>query len=123
MMELFILNKINKIAHINKYSLYRDDGLMIVPDNKKSNDKIRKMLFKVFHDLKFSITVEMKKKYVQHLEVEFNLTAGSVSPHLKPNTIVKYINVKFNNPPSIIKHISKGTECRLSRNSLTKDIL
>lgn len=63
------------------------------------------MLFKVFHNLKFSLTVEMKKKIVQYLDVEFNLDAGSVSPHLKPNTIVRYINVMFNNLPSIINHI------------------
>lgn len=84
----------------------------------------RKMLFKLFHDLEFKITVEMKKRrsYIIYLDVEFNLNASTVSPCMKLNTIGKYINYKSNHPSSIIKHILKGIECRLSRNILSKDI-
>lgn len=64
LMGLFILNKIIKIVHIDNHDLYRADGLIIVPDNRKANDKIRKMLFKLFHDLKFKVTVTMNKKIV-----------------------------------------------------------
>lgn len=49
LMRPFTLNKINKIFHIDNY---RDNGLMVVPDNKNANDKIRKILLKLFHDLK-----------------------------------------------------------------------
>lgn len=103
--SLFILNKINKIVYIDNHGLYRDDGLIIMPGNRKANNKIRKMLFKFFHGLKFEITVEMNKKIMQYLDVEFNLTDSTASPYMKPNTIVKYTNFKSNPPPSNIKPI------------------
>lgn len=47
---LHILYEINKVVHINNHGLYRDDSLMIVPINR-TNDIIRKALFKLFKSL------------------------------------------------------------------------
>lgn len=35
---IFILNKINKIVHIDDHGLYRDNGLIVAPENKRSSD-------------------------------------------------------------------------------------
>lgn len=41
LMGIFILSQINKTVHIDSHSIYRDDGLIVVPDNKRANDAIR----------------------------------------------------------------------------------
>lgn len=48
---LHILYEINKVVHINNHGLYRDDSLMIVPNNRTTNDTIRNALFKLFKSL------------------------------------------------------------------------
>lgn len=85
-MEWFVLSKTNNIVHINNHSLYRDDGLMIVTDNRNGNDKMKKLLFKIIQDLKYDITTEIKKKKkIQYLDAEFHLTSDTVSTYLKPS--------------------------------------
>lgn len=82
LMGLFILNKINKIVHADSQSHYRDDGLH---DNQRANGKIRKMFFKFFQDLDFDITVDMNRKMIQYLDMEFTLSASTVS-HIQNQT-------------------------------------
>lgn len=84
LMGLFILNKFNKIVHVDSHCLYRDDGLIIAPANRKANDRIFKNVFKVFQGIDFDITVHMSKIFGQYLDIEFNLSAGTVSPYTKP---------------------------------------
>lgn len=48
----------------DNHRLYRDDGLMIVPEKRRVNNKIRKLLFKLFKNLDFEIEVNMNKKAV-----------------------------------------------------------
>lgn len=57
-------------------AIIRDDGLH---DNQRANDNIRKMLFKLFQDLDFDITVDMNRKIMQYVDVEFKISAGTVS--------------------------------------------
>lgn len=55
---IFILNKIYKIVHIDDHGLYRDNGLIVELENKRSSDSTRKKkLHRIFKDLKFNITV------------------------------------------------------------------
>lgn len=61
-MAQFIMSKINKIIHIDKYGHYREDGLFVVPSNRKLNDKIRNSFFNLFHILNLDIAVEMNIK-------------------------------------------------------------
>lgn len=121
LISLHIFYEINRIVHINNHGLYRDDRLMTAPDNRKTNDNIRKVLFKLLKSLVFETEVDMKKKIDKYLNVELNLQTGSVSSCMKPNTKLKYGNVR-SNPTSIIKQISKRIESRLSRNSFSKII-
>lgn len=95
---------------------------MSVPANKRVNDLIRKKLFKTFKNLCFRIHFEANMKIDQFLDVGFHLSAGSVSPYVKPNTTFKYVNTRSNQQAIVIKHILKGVECRNSRNFSTKEI-
>lgn len=39
LMGIYLLNILCKIVHIDKHSIYRDDGIMSVHDNKKANQE------------------------------------------------------------------------------------
>lgn len=41
------MNKINKNVHTDNHGLYRNDGLSVVPNNRKANDKIKKIAFQI----------------------------------------------------------------------------
>lgn len=122
-MGIYILSKINKFVHIDSHGLYRDDDLMTVPNNRRANNTIQKKLFKIFKELGFKIMVEMDKKIFQYLNAESDLIAGTVSPYTKPNAVIKYMNTKSNHPVSVIRHIPRGVECKISRNSSTNEML
>lgn len=119
---IFILNKINKIVHIDDHGLYRDNGLIVAPENKRSSDPPpKKKLHRIFKDLKFNITVEINKKVVQFLDtvkpVEWN--------HLtfyENKCSCKILNTASNHPSNIIKQITLEVQHRLSQNSSTEDI-
>lgn len=95
---------------------------MSVPADNRANVVIRKKLFKTIKDFGFRITVEVNMIIVQFLDVEFNLSAYTVSPYFKPNTSLKYVNTRFNHPANVIRYIPKGVECRIFCNSSTKEI-
>ena len=101
---LMILNSMkNHFPELN-IGLYRDDGLAV--HEKLSGpklDSIRKKLHAVFKDLGLRITVETNKKYVDFLDVSFNINDRSHAPHRKPNDRPLYINVDSNHPSTIIK--------------------
>lgn len=82
-------HKINEILYIDRHSPYKDDVLFNVPDNKKANDKIRKILFTIFHYLKLGNHGRNEQR-VQYLDVEFNHSTGIVSPYMMPKTIGEY---------------------------------
>lgn len=56
----------------------------------------KKKLFMLFKDLNLEITVEINTKIVQYLDVVFNLLTGTVYPYMEPNTVLKYVNSKYN---------------------------
>lgn len=58
---LYILYKINETLGIDNHCLCKDNGLMLVPDNRNVNDKIRKMFFKIFKSLDYEIVFDMNK--------------------------------------------------------------
>lgn len=66
LMVLFILSNISKIVHIGSHSIYRDDGLFVVLDNKRNNDSTRTKPYRLFNELIFDITVEMNRNDIQN---------------------------------------------------------
>lgn len=61
-------------------------------------------------------------KIVHFLDCGFSLLEGTVSPHIQPNSVLKYVNAMPNHPNSVIKQIPKVIECRLSKNSSSREI-
>ena len=55
------------------------------------------------------------KKVVNFLDVKLNLRTNTFCPYRKPNDTTKYINVKSNHPPTVIKGVPKAINQRLSR--------
>lgn len=76
---------------------------------------IRKNLFRLFESLNFDIKIDMNLKVVQCLDVEFNLSTGTVSAYMKPNSLLKYVNTKSTHSVSVLKYNPMGAECRISR--------
>ena len=113
---LMILNSMkNHFPELN-IGLYRDDGLAV--HEKLSGpklDSIRKKLHAVFKDLGLRITVETNKKYVDFLDVSFNINDRSHAPYRKPNDRPLYINVDSNHPSTIIKNIPQNINKRLTQ--------
>lgn len=63
------------------------------------------MLFKLFQAQDCDIMVDMNKKVVQFWDVEFNLSASTVSSYTKPNTVFKYVKFKSIHSASVIRYI------------------
>ena len=61
------------------------------------------------------IEVSSNLKIVDFLDVTFNLNDNSYKPINKTNTIPTYINVRSNQPKSIIRQISNTTSNRINR--------
>ena len=117
---LFILNKLSEKFGKNNIGLYRDVGLMLLSGSGKGlADKARKSLHCIFHKLGFKITAEVNNQIVNYLDVTFNLQTGRYSAYRKPNNDPLYIDSRSNHPPSIIKHIPKSINKRIS--SLSSD--
>lgn len=107
----------NKLVHMDNYGLYRDNGLICVPANTRANDINRKKLFEVLKNLGFKINV----KIVKFLDVELDFDAGTISPYVKLNINIIYVNTKSNHPANVIMQIPKGVE-RISHNSSAEEI-
>lgn len=77
-MGIYIISKINKIAHIEDHEIYRDDGTIVIPYNKRNIDSIGKKLHKMFKGLYYDIRVEIKWKVVQFYDKELNLLIKTI---------------------------------------------
>ena len=57
------------------------------------------------------------KKVVDFLDITLHLRTDIFKPYKKPNSNLTYIHKQSNHPPSIIKHLPKIINKRLSTNS------
>ena len=80
------------------------------------------MFEKVFKDSGLSITVEVNKNIVEFLDVTIDIRDKSYKPYLKENNVTKYVNVKSNHPPVILKNLPKGINTRLSEISSSNEL-
>ena len=62
-------------------------------------------------------------KFVNYLDVTFNLNDGTYKPYTKTNNEIKYIQKDSNHPPSFIRQIPVSIESRLSTLSYNEKIL
>ena len=119
---LFLLHEVTTNFPELNYGLYRDDGLASHRRlGGRRLEQIRQGLHKLFKKHGLKITIEPPNlTIVNFLDVKMNLDTGKFCPYRKPNDTPKYVNVKSNHPPNVLKEIPKSVNKRLSANSSTK---
>ena len=76
--------------------------------------KIEKVLHQVFKSMGLKITTTVNVKRVEFLDAILDLNTAKTEPYKKPLDTPKYVNANSSHPPSVIKHIPKSVESRLS---------
>ena len=119
---LFLLNEVNSNFPDLDYGLYRDDGLATHRRlGGRRLEEIRQGLHRLFKSHGLKITIEPPNLIiVNFLDVKMNLDSGRFCPYRKPNDTPKYVNVKSNHPPNVLRDIPKSVNKRLSANSSTQ---
>ena len=120
---IFILDSLSRAFDPTYMGLYRDDGLMVIPNsNGPETNRTHKKLIQVFKHLGFRVDVTSNIKVVNYLDVTFNLKDDSYRPYSKDTGDPTYINTKSNHPRSIIKQIPNSVNARINRISSCKRI-
>ena len=104
-----ILNTISEILNLNQIGLYKDDGLIYIPNSNgpKTSNLQKKIIWEV-KNLGFKIETSSNLKIADFLDITFDLNNNSYKHfNKKDNYILSYINVNSNNPKYIIKQIPK----------------
>lgn len=61
-------------------------------------------------------------KHVQFLDIQLDMSSGTVSPYMKPNDKPLYVHSSSNHPKSILNNIPLSVNRRLSSISSNEDI-
>ena len=120
---IFILDTLSRAFDPTYIGLYRDDGLMVIPEsNGPKTNRIHKKLIQVFKYLGFKVDVTSNIKIVNYLDATFNLSDGSYRPYSKDSGDPTYINTKSNHPGSIIRQIPNSVNTRINLISSSRRI-
>ena len=112
---LYLLEELTNIIPKELVSLYRNDGLAILPNTSgPETERLKKNIRKLFKDNKLKITIEAGMHQTDFLDVTFNASTGKYWPFRKPNSILQYIHNQSNHPPNIRKQLPTMIEKRLS---------
>ena len=119
---LFLLQQVKEQFPQLDFGLYRDDGL--AAHDKMGGRTMQKTIEKLtdlFGKHGLRITVEPPNiKIVHFLDVTLNLEKNTFCPYRKPNDSTKYVNIRSNHPPTVLKEIPKSINKRLSKISSTE---
>ena len=102
--------------------LYHDDGLVYSKLTKQANENLKQQICNIYRSMRLQITIEANSKECIFLDMVLNLESKYISPYMKPNNQLKYINKKSNHPPNNLKNLEKGIETRLSLISSSRQI-
>ena len=120
---IYILDTLSRIVDIKQIGLYRDDGLIYIPDsNGPKTSRIQKKIIRAFKLLGLKIEITSNLKIVNFLDVTLDISNNKFKPFHKENQTPTYINVNSNHPRSIIKQIPKSVNTRINRLSSDKKI-
>ena len=112
---IYILDALSRVFDPTLMGLYRDDGLMVIPEsNGPKTNGLHKKLIQVFKYLGFRVDAVSNTKTVNFLDVTFNLRDGSFRPYSKDAGDPVYINTASNHPKSIIKQIPNSVNSRIN---------
>ena len=119
---LYLLNRLEGIVSDGSVGLYRDDGLAAVHGYSGPRmDKLRKTIVEVFKSNGFQITINIKLKVTDFLDVVLDLDTGKYWPFRKANDNPQYVHRGSNHPANILKEIPVMTNKRLSALSCDKE--
>ena len=119
---IYMLNQLQQHIPTQQIGLYRDDGLVIIPDaNGPKLERTRKKIIEIFKAEGLRVTAETNLRIVDFLDVTLNLDNGKYSPFHKPNNTPLYVHTQSNHPPKIIKQLPKMIERRISDISCDSD--
>ena len=120
---LYILDILTRIISPQEVGLYRDDGLLYIPNsNGPLSSSIQKRIIRAFKFLGFKIEISSNIKIANFLDVTLDLSNNSYKPFIKPNQNPSYINVNSNHPKNIIKQIPKAVNLRIGKLSANEKI-
>ena len=103
---IYLLHKLSSIIPIQETGLYRDDGLIAVPNAiGRKMDVIRKKLHKCFKEEGLKILVQINLIESNFLDVTLNLADGTYKSYRKPNDTPLYVHIESNHPPIIKKNL------------------
>ena len=111
---LYMLHLLLQRFGIDFVGLYKDDGSTAQILSKKQAVRAWKDIIAIFKSCGFTITVEINLPRMDMLDETFDLSSGKYWPYRKSNNEPLYIHSKSNHPPSILKHLPKNVNDRLS---------
>ena len=113
---IYILDTLSRIVNLEQVGLYRDDGIIFIPDsNGPKTSKILKKIIRAFKLLGLRIEIASNLKIVNFLDVTFNLNNGTFKPFSKNNSTPTYINIYSNHPRSLLKQIPNAVNQRINK--------
>ena len=78
---IYILDTLSRIVQPSQIGLYRDDGILVIPDsNGPMASSIQKRITRAFKLLGFKIDILANQKIVNFLDVTFNLNNNTYKP-------------------------------------------
>ena len=118
---IYILDTLGRLVNLEQVGLYRDDGIIFIPDsNSLKTSKIWKKIIRVFKLLGQRIEIASNLKIVDFLNVTLSLDNGTVKHFSKRNSTSTDINVDCNHPRLILKQIPNAVNQRINRISSCK---
>ena len=111
------------IINSDHVGLYRDHGLMYIPNSNGPNtSSIQKKIIRAFKLLGFKIEISSNNKIVNFLDLTLDLSNNIYKPFIKMNQSPSYINVNSNHPKAIIKQVPKAVKLRIRNLSVNEEI-
>ena len=111
---LYILDLLSQQFDKQQLGLYRDDGATAInlpgPEIERAKTAIRE----TFEKCNLRVIIENDVKRMDFLDVTMDLTTGKYWPYRKPNSELRYINVRSNHPPTIIKQLPKSITSKIA---------
>ena len=120
---IYILDTLGRIVNLEQVGLYRDDGIIYIPDsNGPKTSSIQKKIIRANKLLCLRIQIASSLKIEDFFNVTLNLNNGTFKPFSKNDSVPRYINVSSNHPRSVLRQIPNTVNQRINKLSKCKKI-
>jgi len=105
---IYLLNLLTTEMNLEcNLGLYRDDELIVCEGTSTHIEQKKKQICNFFRKFNLSITIEANEKFVNFLDVTFNLNNQSYKPYTKPGNTILYVRKQSNHPLAVLKTYRK----------------